>query len=277
MLASAMAAVTTRIRLVVGAVVLPLHDPVMLAEKIALLDLLSNGRADVVLGAGYVPSEFAMFAASLKDRGALLDSGIDTILRALRGEGFEKGGRRIFVRPLPTRRPEDIVMVGGGVRASARRAARFDIGFMPMDPELVDVYLAECARRGQRPRQFARRTPGMPLAVHLCENPDIGWELIEPHAVHVVAEYARMAASSADSSAAQTPFSGLTEPENLRQAGLFAAWTPEQLLQKISTLPDGSSLGVHPLLGGLSPEHGWESLKLMGETLPRIAAAAAAE
>ena len=119
-LASAMAAVTSRVRFMLGAVVLPLHDPVSVAEQIALVDLVSNGRLNAIFGAGYVPFEFAMFRKSLKDRAQLLDEGIETILRALRGERFEIGGRPVFVRPLPVQKPEEIILVGGGVPASAR-------------------------------------------------------------------------------------------------------------------------------------------------------------
>ena len=272
-LAGGMAAVTSRIRFILGAVILPLHDPVEMAEQIAILDLMSGGRLSVIFGAGYVPAEFAMFGKSLKDRARLMDDGIEIILRALRGERFEKDGRPVFVRPLPTRAPEDIVMVGGGVAASARRAARFDVGFGPMKPEMVDVYLDECARLGRPPRAYHRPVPGMPLAIHLCEDPDAGWAAIEPHAVHVITAYAKWADAEGDGS--NSPFKGLTDPAVLRQAGLFAAWTPDQLVERIGSVPDGGNLGFQPLLGGLSPREGWKSLKLLEATMPRLKAAMA--
>ena len=193
LLASAMAAVTKTIQFSLGAVLLPLHDPVMVAEQVAILDLISGGRCRIIFGAGYVPSEFAMFNTSTKDRAKRLDAGIEIVLRALRGERFEKDGRPIFVRPLPTRDPADIILAGGAVPASAKRAARFDIGLGPMNPDIVDVYLAECERLGQQPRTYFRPVPGMPLGVHLCEDPEAGWQAIERHAVHVITEYAKWA------------------------------------------------------------------------------------
>src|SRR5262249_44002464 len=135
-LGGGIAARTSRCRITLGAVILPLHDPVKVAEQTAVLDLVSNARLQVVLAAGYVPSEFAAFKVSLRDRARLLDEGIDIILRALRGERFEADGRPVFVRPLPVQRPEDIIMVGGGVEASARRAARFGLGFSPIRRDL---------------------------------------------------------------------------------------------------------------------------------------------
>ena len=273
LLASAMAAVTKTINFSLGAVLLPLLDPVLVAEQIAILDLISGGRARVIFGAGYVPSEFAMFNTSTKDRAKRLDAGIEIILRALRGERFEKDGRPIFVRPLPIRDPADIIMAGGAVPASARRAARFDIGLGPMNPDIVDIYLAECERLGQKPRTYFRPVPGMPLGVHLCEDPDQGWQAIERHAVHVITEYAKWAEQEGDAS--NSPFKGLTDPKVLRQAGLFAAWTPEMLLEKLPQLPNHGTISFQPLLGGLAPEEGWKSLRLVEQVLPAMKAAIA--
>jgi len=273
-LAAAMAAVTETISFTLGAVILPLHDPVMVAEQIAVLDLISNGRIRVIFGAGYVPGEFAMFGKSVHDRAKLLDANIEIILRALRGERFEKDGRPVFVRPLPTRDPADIIMAGGGVPASARRAARFDIGFGPMMPEVVDIYLAECEKHGRPPRQYYRPVPGMPLGVHLCEDPEAGWKAIERHAVHVITEYAKWAEQEGGNS--NSPFKGLTDPAVLRHAGLFVAWTPEQLLEKLPQLPDRGTMSFQPLLGGLDPAEGWKSLKLLEQVKPQIDAAISA-
>jgi alkanesulfonate monooxygenase SsuD/methylene tetrahydromethanopterin reductase-like flavin-dependent oxidoreductase (luciferase family) len=267
-LAGGMVAVTKQIRFSLGAVILPLHDPVAVAEEIAILDLMSGGRLRVILGAGYVPSEFAMFQKSLKDRAKLMDQGIEIILRALRGERFEIEGRPIFIRPVPVRAPEDILMVGGGVPASARRAARFGVGFGPMTAEVVDIYLEECRKLGQEPKEYWRPKAGMPLAIHLCEDPAQGWAAIERHAVHVVKEYAKWAEQ--EGGASNSPFKGLTDPAALRQAGLFAVWTPEQLLARVPEMEDRQSLGFQPLLGGLSPEEGWKSLKLLEQVMPDL-------
>ncbi len=272
-LASAMAARTSKITFMLGAVILPLHDPVIIAEQIALVDLISNGRLNVIFGAGYVPFEFAMFGKSLKDRGRLLDEHIELILRALNGERFEMNGKPVFVRPLPVQRPEDIILVGGGVPASAKRAARFGVGFGPMKGELVDIYLEECAKLGRAPGQYNRPKAGMPLAIHLCEDPEAGWKAIERHAVHVITEYAKWAEAEGDASS--SPFKGLTDPAVLRQAGLFACWTPDQLIEQARKMEDKTSLGLQPLLGGLSPEEGWKSLRLLEKAMPAIRTALA--
>ncbi|MGB8363308.1 MAG: LLM class flavin-dependent oxidoreductase [Rhizomicrobium sp.] len=263
------AAVTKNARILLGAVILPLHDPVKIAEQIAVLDLMSGGRLNVIFGAGYVPSEFAMFKRSVHDRAKLLDQGIDTILRALHGERFEADGRPVFVRPLPVQRPEDIIMVGGGVEASAKRAARFGVGFGPMKADLIPIYEEECRKLGRAPGYYTRPSPGLPISIHLSEDPDRSWAMLQKHAVHVITAYAKWAAEEQQSN---SPFAGLTDPEALRKAGLFAVWTPDQLVERTSLVQENGTFGFQPLLGGLDPEEGWKSLELLKQTMPRLKA-----
>lgn len=106
------------------------------------------------------------------------------------------------------------------------------------------------------------------MAIHLCEDPDAGWEAIAPHAVHVITEYAKWAEQEGDAS--NSPFKGLTDPAVLKHAGLFACWTPDQLVERAKTLPETGQFGFQPLLGGLSPDEGWKSLHLLEKTMPRL-------
>lgn len=264
------AARTKRACLSLGAVILPLHDPVKVAEQIAVLDLMSNGRLSVIFGAGYVPSEFAMFGVSLRDRGKLMDEGVDIILRALRGERFEANGRPVFVRPLPVQKPENIIQIGGGVEASAKRAARLGLGFAPLRRDLIDLYKSECRALGREPGYIGAGSPGMPISVYLTEDPDRAWSVIEPHALHVVKAYAAWADEEKQSN---SPFKGLMNREALRASGIFACWTPDELLKNVAErVLEYSGVGFQPLLGGLAPEEGWKSLELLKQTLPKLKA-----
>lgn len=265
LMGAAAAARTSRIRINLGAVVLPLHDPVKVAEDIAIVDQISAGRVEVIFGAGYVPSEFARFDVSLHDRAKLMDRGIATILAALSGEARDAGGRDILVRPLPVQDPRDILLVGGGVKASALRAARFDLGFAPANPKLFGLYESEMAARGQVPR--AMHGPGRPLCIHLCEDIEAGWAEILPHAIHVASSYAAWAD---ETGMHKSPFHGLSNEAAMRASGIFQVWTPDQMLDYAATLPDTATLGFMPLLGGLSPEAGWRCLRLLERAMPRL-------
>jgi len=266
------AARTKRCRISLGAVILPLHDPVKIAEQTAVLDLMSNGRLNVTFGAGYVADEFAAFGVSLKDRGRLLDQGIELILRALRGERFTApDGRPVFVRPLPVQKPEDILIVGGAVEASAKRAARFGLGFSPMTTDVLAIYDAECRRLGREPgRKFS---PQGLSNVHLSHDPDATWAKVMPHLRHVITEYARWAEQEPNSN---SPFRGLlaSGDEVLKHCGIYNVMTPDQLLEAAPrAVSEDGTVSFMPLLGGLDPKVGWESLELLKGVMPKLAAA----
>jgi len=265
-LGGGVAARTSRARVTLGAVILPLHDPVKIAEQIAVLDLMSGGRLEVIIGAGYVPSEFARFKVSLRDRARLLDQGIDIILRSLKGERFEADDREVFVRPLPIQRPEDILLGGGGVDASAKRAARFGIGLAPLHNGLIPLYEEECRKHGREPGKI--HGSGLPFNIHLAENPDAVWPQVWPHFAHLAASYAKWQSEGGS----DTPFTGMDNEDRLRNSGMFVVWTPEELLEKAPAIvATKAHLNFMPLIGGLSPKLGWEGLKLLGEkVMPRL-------
>lgn len=259
LMAAAAAGRTRDIAIVLGAIVLPLHDPVEVAETIAVTDLISGGRVHAVLAAGYVAQEFRMFGKSMRDRARLMDDGLDVIIRALAGERFMYGEREVFVRPLPLTRPPRLY-VGGGVAASAKRAARFGLGFWGLNDDVIPVYEEECRKLGRSPGATIRTSVG----VHVAEDPDAAWNDIGPHVLHLVKSYAAWAGDVATSS---SPFHGLDTVEKIRAAGLVRVMTPDECVELAGT----KSLALTPLISGLSPEKGWQSLELfVDKALPRI-------
>lgn len=271
-MAGGVAAVTKNCKILLGAVILPLHDPVKIAEQMAIVDLMSNGRLNVIFGAGYVQFEFDMFGAAMSDRGKLLDEGIEIILRALDGERFQARGRPVYVRPLPIQNPRDMVFVGGGVAASAKRAARFGVGFGPMRADIIPLYEEECRKLGREPGKYTRPCHRLPGIIMLSEDPDRTWALLEPHALHVVSEYAKWAAQEGEAS--NSPFAGLTNIEALRKSRMFAVWTPDELVANADKVEDHGTFGFQPLVGGFPPEEGWKSLELLKDAIPRLKAIA---
>lgn len=266
-LGAAMAARTRSIRIMLGAVILPLHDPIKIAEQIAVLDLVSAGRLEVTFGAGYSPSEFEMFSVPLSERGRRLDEGLEIILHALAGERFKANGREIFVRPLPVQRPHPPMFIGGGVEASARRAARLGLGLAPMNLDIVKVYASECRKLGREPGSVFIKAP--PMTVYVTEDPEKGWAEIAEHAIHVAKSYAGWGADQKNSS---SPLAALVTPDAVRASKYFVAVTPDECVALADTLDaSGTSLCIYPLLGGLEPSLAWKSLELFADkVLPRI-------
>jgi alkanesulfonate monooxygenase SsuD/methylene tetrahydromethanopterin reductase-like flavin-dependent oxidoreductase (luciferase family) len=251
---------TKNIAVVMGAVILPFHDPVKVAEQIAVADLISGGRFYTVLAAGYSPTEFAAFRVSLKDRARLMDEGFDIILRALSGERFVDKDREVFVRPLPSRPPREIVYAGGGTPAAAKRAARFGLSMWPMNDSIIADYEAACAELGKEPGRFIRG--GMSL--YVTDDPERGWSELGSYLLHYMKSYAKWSESPGQSA---SPLHGLDTLEKIRAANLVQVVTPDQAVELGRT----RAVGLQPLIGGLHPDLGWKSLTLFVEkVLPRI-------
>ena len=92
-LLSFMAARTERLRLGTGIIVLPLHNPVLVAEEIAQLDVLSNGRVDFGVGRGYQSGEFTRFGIDIGEARERFDEALDLILRLWREDTVDHDGK----------------------------------------------------------------------------------------------------------------------------------------------------------------------------------------
>jgi alkanesulfonate monooxygenase SsuD/methylene tetrahydromethanopterin reductase-like flavin-dependent oxidoreductase (luciferase family) len=251
--AAAAGARTRNVMITLCALILPLHDPVKLAETIAVTDLICGGRLHTVLAAGYAEHEFAMFRKSLQGRGKAMDEGLAIVTRALSGERFWDGDREVFIRPVPRYMPQ--LYVGGGVPAAARRAAKFNLGFNPLTPDLDAVYVNECQKLGRDPGPIFGRSVG----VHCCDDVDKGWDEIGRYVVFMAQAYAAIGA----------PLYHIETVEQVRSAGMVQVLTPDECVELTKT----RHLSLLPLLSGMPPEIGWASLELfVSNALPRIRA-----
>jgi probable F420-dependent oxidoreductase len=126
---SHLAAVTSRVRLAFGIIVLPQRQPVLLAKQIASVDVLSGGRLTVGIGVGYVEAEFRALGAELAGRGERADEYLEAMLAlwdepvpAFAGRHVTLDG--VIMRPLPIQRPHPPIVIGGHSQAALRRAVR---------------------------------------------------------------------------------------------------------------------------------------------------------
>ena len=86
---SYLAARTKRIRLGTGATVLPLNDPVRVAEQAATLDQLSQGRFDFGVGRGFIRDEFDIFGVDMKESRERVEEGVELVKQAWAGPTME--------------------------------------------------------------------------------------------------------------------------------------------------------------------------------------------
>jgi alkanesulfonate monooxygenase SsuD/methylene tetrahydromethanopterin reductase-like flavin-dependent oxidoreductase (luciferase family) len=129
MLLTCLAMRTTTLRLGSAVIVLPWHNPVLLAEEVATLDLVSGGRLDFGIGKGYRHSEFTGFQIPPEEADARFGEAVEVITRAWASRTrFSHRGRfwrfeDIVVEPPPAQQPHPPFWVAAGSAASIRKAA----------------------------------------------------------------------------------------------------------------------------------------------------------
>jgi alkanesulfonate monooxygenase SsuD/methylene tetrahydromethanopterin reductase-like flavin-dependent oxidoreductase (luciferase family) len=160
---------TRRIRLGTAVVVLPWHNPALLAEQVATLDLLSGGRFDFGVGKGYREGEFAGFSIPIAEATERFDETLAFLRKAWSGpDRFSHHGRywrfeNVVIEPRPVQQPHPPLWMGAGSFESIRRAAREDFNLLLDQVATIDltidrvaVYKDELARHGRpwRPQRI---------------------------------------------------------------------------------------------------------------------------
>jgi alkanesulfonate monooxygenase SsuD/methylene tetrahydromethanopterin reductase-like flavin-dependent oxidoreductase (luciferase family) len=266
-MAAAFAARTQQIRINVAAIIPSFHDPIRLAEDIAVVDCISGGRLDIVLTNGYVESEFAMFDRALGERPKRTSAAVHTLRKAFAGEPFEHEGRTVSITPSPHQPGGPSITLGGSSEPAARRAARIGDGFLPSSPALWDYYRDECAKVG-------KPDPGPYMGgdtsfFHVSTDPDADWDRIAPFAMHEVNAYGEWMAEAGV--AGVGGYESISDADALRETGQYRVITPDELVDELKAKGEFGFAMFHPLMGGIPPELGWQSLRLFeSEVLPRL-------
>jgi probable F420-dependent oxidoreductase len=130
---AAVAMRTSRITIGTAVLLLPLHDPLRIAEDSAVVDVLSNGRFRLGVGLGYKLQEFEVFGKDRRQRPSMLEEGIAVMRGAWADEPLTFEGRHyryrdVNVTPKPVQRPGIPVWLAGRAEAPVRRAARIGDG-----------------------------------------------------------------------------------------------------------------------------------------------------
>ena len=258
---------TSTIGVTLSALLVPLHDPLRIAEDIAVLDLASGGRLTVIAGLGYRPEEYAAHRKDWSRRGALMDDALDAMLKAWTGEPFEYHGGTVRVTPRPLTQPHPLLLVGGTAKVSARRAARLGLPLFPAAhlPELEAYYYEQCAAFGT---QGFCMMPGADTAlVHVTEEPDRAWADLGRHFLHEATTYASWQTPDIKSAV----HSHAATVEELRAEGIYQFVHPDELVERLAAQGPAAACNLHPLVGGMPIDEGWSSLRLYAEqVLPRV-------
>ncbi len=181
------AALSERIKLATGIVILPQRHPVYVAKEFASLDQLSGGRAIMGIGIGWLEEEFEVLGIPFHERVARTEESVRAIrsLWSEKPEAFEGRFYRwppVHSSPKPVQQPGVPIVVGGHVEAAARRAARIGDGFFPAKGDLatfgklVEAMRDECDKLGRDPGEIELTTTsgGLPSLDDAKRYADLG-------------------------------------------------------------------------------------------------------
>jgi alkanesulfonate monooxygenase SsuD/methylene tetrahydromethanopterin reductase-like flavin-dependent oxidoreductase (luciferase family) len=234
------------------------------AEDLAVLDLISNGRLRLTVGAGYRPVEYEQFGLDIRNRPSRMEEAIEVLKLAWTGEPFEYRGQQVQILPRPAQDPRPEITLGGASPATARRAAAMCDDYAPIGDRLYEIYLEELDRLG-KPHPKRKRVPmdGGPVFVHVSEDPDAAWAQIAPHALHESNGYAIWIAGARGGA-----YNMATDANELRESGQYQVLTPAEAVELAKTR---GLLNLKPVMGGMDPELGWECLQLVADqVLPAL-------
>jgi natural product biosynthesis luciferase-like monooxygenase protein/amino acid adenylation domain-containing protein/non-ribosomal peptide synthase protein (TIGR01720 family) len=146
--AAAVARDTERIRLCAGSVVVPLHNPIRIAEEWSIVDNISQGRVALSFASGWHPNDFVFAPDSYADRRNIMLEGIETVRHLWRGGSVrvrEGSGKEIAVKLYPSPKQADLPFwLTGGSRQTLEDAGRLGAGFLT---NLVDHTVEELAEK----------------------------------------------------------------------------------------------------------------------------------
>ena len=194
---AAFAAATSRIRLGIGLILTPFHDPLRLAEDAAVVDQLSGGRLILGLGLGWREEEFRMFGQPTSERVARTIEAVEILRRAWTAERFSFQGRihsydRVLITPPPSRAEGIPIYIGGHRQKAVRRAGEIGDGYIRSRSDV------ESARRALAwAEEGARATGKDPDELGLAQlqsafvsDQGDAWELVRDGARHHIGVYA---------------------------------------------------------------------------------------
>jgi hypothetical protein len=267
-LASAIAAVTQHVPIIVAASLLPMHDPVRLAEDMIVLDHISRGRVIFTLGIGYRPVEYELYGLDFRNRGAVADEKLATLLDRLRQASEAQAMPRVTPRPFTPGRPR--LAWGGGTKAAARRAGRNGLDFIAQTntPGLAEAYAAAARDNGFEPGMCLVPSPEMPGSVFVHPDPDVGWKEVGPYLLTDAVAYAEW---NTDTRHATVSLSkGKTIEELRAERGGHRVVNVEEA---VALVRQWGSLPLHPLCGGCPPELAWTYLRRVADgVIPALTA-----
>jgi alkanesulfonate monooxygenase SsuD/methylene tetrahydromethanopterin reductase-like flavin-dependent oxidoreductase (luciferase family) len=225
-LAAAVAARTRRIRIGTAILLVALRTPLHMVEEANVVDLVSGGRLDLGVGAGYAPGEFEAFGVDLGRRFSIVESTLEQMI-AIWAHGT--------ATPPPVQAP---IPLWGGFYGpkGAHLAGRLGMGLLALDRHLLEPYVAGLDAGGHS--VSAARMRGR-LRMVLADDPDAAWERIRPHLQWQQETYRTHGAPPGAPSPPPIDVEAWRRPGPRGQPPRFEVLTPDDAARAISERLDG--------------------------------------
>jgi alkanesulfonate monooxygenase SsuD/methylene tetrahydromethanopterin reductase-like flavin-dependent oxidoreductase (luciferase family) len=273
-LAAAIGARTSQMQIGTNLMVLPLHDPIRIAEDAATVSILTRGRFRLGLGQGYHEEEFTGFGRKMRNRPSLLEEGVEIIRRAWTGEPVNFEGKRfrvsgLRITPVPEHPPP--VLIGALADPGIERAARLGDGFLDTLNASGAKYVEALPRVGKDPAEGAIYALQWPI---IDEDPQRTWAEIGQHAVYQWNEYIGWGVFGPPDEVPR-----YESADQLVEAGLIQLWDAPAAIEGLTTLlrdrPQIKDLHFWPQLPGEPVESGsrrveYLAQKVMPEVLSQV-------
>ncbi len=281
--AAAAAARTSKIRFSTDICLMPFRDPVRLAEDLAILDNISNGRMELGAGMGYATHEFAGFGIPLSRRVSLTEEAIEILQLAWRREPFSFAGKRyqysdLRVTPDPVQEGGPPLWIAATSKPGALRAARYDTHLLPQGPRsaVLDPWQEELRATGRDPEE---KRVGIIRGVFVTDDVEREWTPVaaaEKVRRDVYIDIIKASADHKDAVAKRKESDGPREPQPLNPL----VWTVGDVDHCVAELTELiTDHGVTDIVTwggppGLAPSVMNASLERMAnEVIPRIRSA----
>ena len=226
---------TTSLRLGTAVIVLPWHNPVLLAEQIATLDLLSNGRVDAGIGKGYRMKEFEGFSISMDEADARFEECLEVMLKAWTSDtpwshqGTYWQYNEVVVEPPSTQKPHPQIWMGAGSPRSVKQVAQLGFNMLLGQFDSFEMIAEEVALFKSEVESLGRVFDPMSVAVARSVN------LVDSTAEYDQALESRMAARRRTQNLALRP--DFQDTRDSAEAGTIYG-SPDQVSDKIQALHD---------------------------------------
>jgi alkanesulfonate monooxygenase SsuD/methylene tetrahydromethanopterin reductase-like flavin-dependent oxidoreductase (luciferase family) len=266
MLASAIAARTRTLAILLAAVPIPLWDPVRLAEEMSVLDLISRGRVSYAFGVGHRSEEYEHFGIDMATRGRVADEILAVLGPLVRGEFVEYGGRAVRVTPPCGSPAGPMMLIAGGSKTAARRAGALGLGFVSQTdlPGLKEFYEEQCRAHGHEPGMIQFPVRGSPTTAFVADNTDEAWDALGPYLLHD-------AVTAASYRPHDDSVASITRADSVAalraEGGPYRILTPQAATEYVR---GGRPLPLHPLCGGVPPDVAWPYLERAAAAAARV-------